>query len=61
MTQEIANDFLATINSYLGMLKHHKTYKIRMKMLREKVHNAFWNYFYISRNYTVIKKNYGNL
>ncbi len=54
-------DFLSTINSYLWMLKNHKSYKIRKKVLLNNVSAYFWNYFYISSNYTLIKRKNGNL
>ncbi|MGE4444128.1 MAG: reverse transcriptase domain-containing protein [Candidatus Altimarinota bacterium] len=57
---EIALKFLSTINSYLGMLKHYKSYKIRKKILKF-VSPYFWNYFYISNNFTKIKNKYGNI
>jgi len=53
--------FLSITNSYLGMIKHHKSYKIRMKFLLEKINNSFWNYFYITQNYTIIKRKNGDL
>jgi hypothetical protein len=56
MNNKLVKDFLSVINSYLGMLKHHKSYKIRKKLLKEKINNHFWNYFYINNDYTVIKK-----
>lgn len=54
-------DFVSTINSYLWMLKKHKSYKIRKKILLNNVSPYFWNYFYISNNYTLIKIKNGYL
>ena len=48
-------DFLSIINSYLGMLKHHKNYKKRKQILLKWVSAYFWNYFYISDNYSKVK------
>lgn len=58
---KLSLDFLSTINSYLWMIKNHKSYKIRKKLLLNNVSAYFWNYFYISNNYTVIKRKDGNL
>jgi len=49
--QEEIETFMSSINSYLGIMKHYKTYKIRKKMLNEKLSGYFWNYFYISNGY----------
>jgi hypothetical protein len=43
--------FLSTINSYLGMMKQYKTYKLRKKTLFNHISPYFWNYFYISNGY----------
>jgi hypothetical protein len=48
--------FLSSINSYLGIMKHYKTYKLRKKMLlqnpcaerSQSISAYFWNYVYIS-------------
>ena len=61
INKELQFDFLSTINSYLGMIKNHKSYKIRKKILLNNVSAYFWNYFYISNNYTLIKIKNGNL
>ena len=61
MNNILAKDFLSVVNSYLGMFKHHKSYKIRKKILKEKVNNIFWDYFYINDNYTIIKRKNSNL
>ena len=56
MNNILAKDFLSVVNSYLGMFKHHKSYKIRKKILIEKINKNFWNYFYINNDYTIIKR-----
>ena len=43
--------FLSSINSYLGIMKHYETYKIRKKMLLQNLSAYYWNYFYISSGY----------
>ena len=44
--------FISSINSYLGIMKHYKTYKIRKKMLLEKLSGYFFNFVYISGGYS---------
>jgi RNA-directed DNA polymerase len=56
MTNSLANDFLSCVNSYLWLLKHHKSYKIRKKVLENNVDNNFWEYFYIFGDYIVVKR-----
>jgi len=46
--------FLASMNSYLGMMWHYDSYKLRKKMLfRLSAH--FWKYVYISGGYKLLK------
>ncbi|MDD2870384.1 MAG: reverse transcriptase domain-containing protein [Candidatus Gracilibacteria bacterium] len=52
----LKQDFIAILNSYLGMMKHYKTYKLRRKILINQVSAYFWNYFYISGGYSKVKK-----
>ncbi|MCK9254544.1 MAG: reverse transcriptase/maturase family protein [Bacteroidales bacterium] len=40
--------FQSCINSYLGIMKHYKTYKIRKNYLLKYVNANWWNYFYMS-------------
>lgn len=49
-------DAISTINSYLGMLKQFKSYKLRKKLLFNNVSAYFWNYFYISSKYRIVKR-----
>ena len=51
LTKEEQDGFLSSMNSYLGIMKHYKTYKLRKKMLKENLSAYFWNYFYIGKNY----------
>ena len=46
--------FLATVNSYLGMMKHYNTYNLRRKMLFLYFLPYFGKYFYVSPNYSKI-------
>ena len=42
--------FIASMNSFLGVLKHHDTYKLRKKLLGQ-LNGYYWNYVYISGGY----------
>lgn len=43
---------VSVVNAYLGITKHYKTYRLRKKMLGKKLSGWFFNYFYISGNYS---------
>jgi hypothetical protein len=51
--------FLSNINSYLGIMKHYKTYKLRKLMLFKYLSGWWWNYVYLSGGIAkfVIKQN----
>ena len=36
--------FLSSINSYLGIIKHYKTYKLRKQMVFKNLSGWWWNY-----------------
>ncbi len=38
-------------NSYLGIMKHHQTHKLRKKLLTENIEKLLFNYFYIDFKY----------
>jgi RNA-directed DNA polymerase len=40
--------FFTCTNSYLGILQHYKTYKLRKSFLLNQVSAWWWNYFYIA-------------
>jgi len=40
------------MNSYLGIMKHYKTYKIRKKLLFSYLLIWWWNYVYVSGGYS---------
>jgi len=54
LTKEEAKQFLACMNSYLGMMKHYRTYKLRQKILTRNLSIYFWNYIYIADDYSRI-------
>lgn len=46
--------FLSSMNSYLGIMSHYKTYKIRKRMLLKNLSGWWWNYVYTSGGYRKI-------
>jgi hypothetical protein len=40
--------FLSSMNSYLGIMKHYKTYRLRKKMLFKNLSGWWWNQAYLS-------------
>jgi retron-type reverse transcriptase len=40
--------FLCSMNSYLGIMKHYKTHKLRKRMLFKKLSGWWWNRVYLS-------------
>ena len=46
--KEARSNFLSSMNSYLGILKHYKTYKLRKRMLFKNLHAGWWNHVYLS-------------
>jgi len=58
LDDKIKQDFLSVINSYLGILKYYKAYKITKKLLINHISSNFIDYFSISKWYTkIIRKN----
>ena len=51
LNKEDEKQFLSTMNSYLGIMQHYNTYKLRKKMLTQNLSGYFWKYVYISNNY----------
>lgn len=52
------DSFISSVNSYLGLIKHYKTYKIRKKFVRNQL--AEWlPYVKIGKNYMKITKQHG--
>jgi len=50
--------FLSSMNSYLGLMGHYNTYKLRKKMLKQNLSAYFWNYVYISNNYNKLTQRF---
>jgi len=40
--------FIACVNSYLGIMKHYKTHRLRRKMVDKNLSPWWWNYVYLS-------------
>lgn len=51
-TKTELNSFLSCMNSYLGIMKHYKTYKLRKKMIKKNIHYWWRNHVKISKNIT---------
>jgi hypothetical protein len=56
LIKEEQDGFLSSMNSYLGIMKHYRTYKLRKKMLKENLSAYFWNYFYIGKDYAKLER-----
>jgi len=41
-------DFIASMNSYLGIMQHYKTYRMRKKMIFKNLSAWWWNYVYLT-------------
>lgn len=51
-TKEDTDQFLSSMNSYLGIMANHNTYKLRKRILRQNLSGYLLNDFYISNNYS---------
>ncbi|MFA4907159.1 MAG: reverse transcriptase domain-containing protein [archaeon] len=47
-TTEEQEKFLSSLNSYLGIMKHYKTYNMRKRMIFKNLSGWWWNYTYLS-------------
>ncbi len=47
-TKEEQQAFQSSMNSYLGIMKHYKTYRLRRDMIFKNLSGWWWNYFYLS-------------
>ena len=43
--------FLSSINSYLGIIRHYSTYRLREKMLRIRLNSSWWKFVYAKGRY----------
>jgi len=47
-TKEERGNLLSSLNSYLGIMKHYNTYKLRKDMVFRLLSSQWWNYVYMS-------------
>jgi hypothetical protein len=47
-TKEDKNNFISSMNSYLGVLNHYRTYKLRKKMIFKNMSVWWWNHVYLT-------------
>ena len=50
-----ANQFLFTMNSYLGMMSAYDTFRLRKKMINEIMSKKYWHYFAVAKNYKKLR------
>ena len=55
-TKEEQQSFQSSMNSYLGILKHYKTYKLRKCMLFKNLSGWWWNYVYLTGGISKFKR-----
>lgn len=53
--KEDVDKVISSLNSYLGIMQHHKAYAIKRKMI-EKLDKFWWNYMHISGDYQKLSK-----
>ena len=57
LTKEELDKFLSSINSYLGIMKHYKTYNLRRKIIFKNMNLILWQYVYLyGREKLIIKQ-----
>jgi hypothetical protein len=61
-TRKEQTRFQSCMNSYLGIMKHYKSYKLRKSTIFENLSGWWWNYVYLSGEYSkfVLKKKFVN-
>jgi hypothetical protein len=45
---KVGKEFIASMNSYLGIMSHYKSYKLRKRMIFKNLSAWWWNYVYLS-------------
>ena len=55
-SKEEQEAFLSSMNSYLGIMKHYKTYKLRKRMIFKNLSAWWWNYVYIVKHDKFVMK-----
>ena len=54
-TRQEQKNFQAVMNSYLGIMSHYKSYKLRKGMIFKNLNGYWWNYVYLSGGIKKIK------
>ena len=47
-SREEQEKFLSSMNSYLGIIKHYKTFNLRKRIIFKNLSGWWWNYVYLS-------------
>jgi len=50
-TDEEKDLFINSLNSYLGIMRHYKTHKVRKKMIKNQISTEWWNLAFVTRGY----------
>lgn len=50
-TKSEVDAFVTIMNSYLGIMKHHKPYKLRRQMITQNLSENWWKYTYATNNF----------
>jgi RNA-directed DNA polymerase len=50
-TKSEVDAFVTIMTSYLGIMKHHKTYKLRRQMITQNLSENWWKYTYATNNF----------
>ena len=53
--KEDVDKVISSLNSYLGIMQHHKSYAVKRKLI-EKLDKFWWNYMYVSGDYKKLSK-----
>jgi hypothetical protein len=58
------NSFVSTVNSYLGIMKHYKTHRLRSSMLQKRIGGRWYQHIFVTSDklkvVKVVRKSYGN-
>lgn len=55
-TKDEQQVFQSSMNSYLGIMNHYKTYKLRKEMIFKNLSGWWWNHFYLSEGISKFEK-----
>ena len=53
---KLLQGFLSSMNSYLGIMKHYKTYRLRMGLILKYLNPMWWKYVYLVGDKFGVKK-----